>query len=72
MIQCDNNIVARRGHNRVHSILGPKGEMESTTGEVQHVDEAGEQQAGSGTTAAEVCQPVPKRDEESRFTLERE
>lgn len=69
MIQCDNNMAARRGRNRVHSVLRPKGKMESTSGGVQHVDEAGEQQAGSGTTAAEA---VPRRDEECRFTFERE
>jgi hypothetical protein len=66
---------AKRGHNRVHSLLGPKGGMESSSnsGEVQHVDEAGEQQVGSSTTVAEVSQPVPRGDEEtSRFTFERE
>ena len=68
VIQYD--MATRRGHNRVHGV-GPGGDMESSGG-VQHVDEAGEQQAGSSPTAARVGQPVPREDEESRFTFKRE
>ena len=68
MIQYD--MATRRGQNRVQQQAG--GEMGSSSisgGRVQHVDEAGEQQAGSSTTAAGVGQPVPREDEESRLTF---
>lgn len=67
MIRYD--MATRRGQNRVQQQAGGEMGSSSISGGVQHVDEAGEQQAGSSTTAAGVGQPVPREDEESRFAF---